>query len=87
MVGHAGGRRDRGDAAQPRPGRFGADAVDVVAGDDEHLGGGVGADAERVDRLWHQPGGEFARQRLVGLDLLVEVLPPAGDGAQGVFGR
>ncbi|MFD7656802.1 hypothetical protein ACFV4N_22760 [Actinosynnema sp. NPDC059797] len=69
------------------PRRARADAVDVVAGDDEHLGGGVGADAEGVDQLRHQPFGELAQQRLVGLDLLVEVLPPAGDGAQGVLGR
>ena len=40
---------------------FGADAVDVVASDDEHLGSGVGTDAERVDQLRHELAGEFFR--------------------------
>ena len=60
-VGHAGGCRDRCDTAQPGPGGLGADAVDVVAGDDEHLGGGGGADAKRVDQLRHKPFGELAQ--------------------------
>lgn len=85
-VRYAGGCRDRGDAAQARPGRFGADPADVVAGDDEQFGGGVRADAEGGDELRDEAGGEFAEQLLVGLDLVVELLPAARDRAQRVLG-
>src|SRR3954468_24340242 len=84
--GQTGGGRYRGDAAEPGPGRLGAAPVDVVTGDDEQLGGGVRADAEGRDQLEHEPAGELGEQRLVGLDLLVELLPAAGDRAQRVLG-
>ena len=47
--GEPGGGRNCGDAAEPGPGRLGADPVDVVPGDDEQFGGGVRADAEGRD--------------------------------------
>ncbi len=49
----AGGRGDRGDATEVRPGGFGADAFGVVAGGDKEGGGGVDPDA--VER--EEPGG------------------------------
>jgi hypothetical protein len=57
--GHPGGRGDRGYAAESGPGGFGPNPVDVVAGDDEQLGGGIGAETERVDQLGGQGGGEL----------------------------
>ena len=57
--GHAGGGGDRCDAAEPSECRFGPDAFGVVAGDDQHLGGGVGSDGERPCEAGCCLGGEF----------------------------
>jgi hypothetical protein len=42
------GRGDRSDATELREGGFGADPFGVVAEDDQHFGGGVGADPKAL---------------------------------------
>ncbi|MFF0175998.1 hypothetical protein [Micromonospora profundi] len=56
-------------------------------GDDEHLCGRVGADSERGNQLRYELAGQLDEYRFVGFDLVVELLPPAGDRAQGVLCR
>ena len=46
--GHPGRSRDRTRATEFREGGFGANPVGVIAEDDQHLGGGVGADPEAI---------------------------------------
>ena len=66
--------------------RLGAHPLRVVPGDDEHLGGDVGADAEGCEQLRCQCGGEFGEVLLVGGDFVVELFPAACDRTQRVFG-
>lgn len=56
--GHARGRRNRRDLAEPGQRRLGADPVGVVAGDDEHLGCRVWADCERRGQVGSERRGE-----------------------------
>jgi hypothetical protein len=53
----AGGGWDRTGAAQLGEGGLRADALGVVAGQDQQLGGGVRADAELGDQLGRVAGG------------------------------
>jgi hypothetical protein len=55
-------RRDRRDAAESDERGLGADALGVVARDDEHLRGDVGADAERRDPAAASTAGGAARR-------------------------
>ena len=84
-VGHPRRGRDRGDPAEPGERWFGLDPFGVVAGDDEHLGGDVGTDPERSDKIGNQLTGQLGQQLLVGLDLRVQGQPPSRDRPQGVF--
>ena len=59
--GHPGGGRDRCNPTEPGEGRFGLDSFGVVAGDDKHLGGDVGADPEHSDKIRNQLGGQFGQ--------------------------
>src|SRR3954454_20934277 len=72
---------DRAGAAELGEGGFGVDAVGVVAGEDEHLGGGVGADPERLAKLWGGGRGELAEDLVVRADLFIERDPASGEGA------
>ena len=85
--GHAGRRRDRAGAAQLGERGFGADPFGVVAEDDEHLGGGVGADPEPVTQRGRRVGGELVEVTVVVVDLVVEGQPAPGEGPQGVLRR
>jgi hypothetical protein len=78
---------DRAGAAELGEGRVGVDAVEVVAGEDEHLGGGVGADPESLAQTRGGGRGELVEQLVVRADLLVEHDPAARERAQSVLGR
>lgn len=57
--GFAGRRWDGAYPAQLGPRSLGTDPVGVVAGDDEHLGGGVGAYAECCSQLRRDLGNQL----------------------------
>ena len=66
---------DGTDAAELRERRLGVDSFGVVAEDDEHLGGDVGADAERFAQRWCSFPGESIEQLVVLDDLFTESYP------------
>ena len=63
--GHARGCRYGSDAAQFGERRLGANAVRVVAKDDEYLRGRVRPNAEAITQRRRQRGGEFGDHRVV----------------------
>jgi hypothetical protein len=79
--------RDRGDAAKLGERGLGADALGIVARNDDHFRGDVGADTERRDKVGGGLLAEFAEDLLVCLDLGVELEPATRDGAQRVLAR
>ena len=78
--GLAGRGRDRGDSAELGESGLGVDAIGVIAGDDEHLRGDVGAHAKRGDELGCGRLGEFGENLRMCADLGVKVEPAACDG-------
>jgi hypothetical protein len=70
--GYPPGGKDRCDPTEPGEGRFGLDSFGILAGDDKHLGGDVGADAERSDKIRNQLGGQFGQHIFVDFDLGVQ---------------
>jgi hypothetical protein len=62
------------------------DALGVVAGEDEHLGGGVGTDPEGLAKS-RGGRGELAEDLVMRADLVVESDPAPSEGAQRVLGR
>src|SRR3954451_9282354 len=62
--------RDRAGAAELGEGGFGVDALGVVAGEDEHLGRGIGADPERLAQARGGGGGELVEDLVVRADLV-----------------
>jgi hypothetical protein len=81
-VGLAGSSWDGAGAAELGERGVRADAIVVVAGGDEHLRCGVGADAERRDEVGGGGLGELVEVERVGLDHLVELEPPTGQGGE-----
>jgi hypothetical protein len=55
-------------------------------GEDEHLRGDVDADPEGLPECGGDLGRQPVEEPVMGLDLLVEVLPAAGEGLQSVLG-
>ena len=66
-------RRDRRDAAEVRPGGFGADPFGVVTGGDEEDGGGVDADAVEREEAGGRVGYELGEGVVDGRELGVEI--------------
>lgn len=72
--------RNGTDAAELRERRFGVNSFGVVAKDDEHLGGDVGANAERFAQRRCSFLGQSIEQAIVLDDLFTEHDPaPASD--------
>ena len=74
------------DAAEVGEGGFGADAFGVVAGGDEQGGGGVDADAVKLEQARCGGGDELGEEGVELADVLVEVQDPAAEGAQRELG-
>ena len=83
---HPGRSRDRTGTAQLRKGGFCANPVGVVAEDDQHLGGRVGADTEALQERGRRLGREAGEVLVVRRDLLSQGKPATGKRPEGVLG-
>jgi hypothetical protein len=61
--------------AELRPGSLGADPLWVVAGHDQHLGRGVGSDAERLEQLRCDLVDQLFQEFLMVPDLGMQLTP------------
>ena len=74
-------------AAELREGGFGANPVGVIAEDDEHFRGGIGADPESVPERRRRLSRESREMPVGGPNLVSQIDPAAGQGPERVFGR
>lgn len=85
-VGLAAGGRDGTGAAELGQGRFGVDALGVVADENEHLGGGARAHAGRLHQFRCEALGQLPEAGIMVPDFGVEGQPAASDRPQAGFG-
>ncbi|CAA9308690.1 MAG: hypothetical protein AVDCRST_MAG40-837, partial [uncultured Gemmatimonadaceae bacterium] len=80
-------RRDRAGAAQLGERGLRADALRVVADEQQHLGRRAGPHPVRLDQRGRARACQPFQVDVVGLDLLVERQPAPGERAQAGHGR
>ena len=85
-VGAARGGGDGGGAAQVGEGGFGAEPLGVVAGGDQQLAGGVDPDPGQGEQGGRGRGDQRSEVVVELVEFALELLPAAGEGAQGGLG-
>ena len=84
---HPGRRRDGAGPAELGEGGFRMNPIGGVAKDDQHLGGGVGTDAQALTQRRRGLGGESTQVTVVVHDLDGESEPATGERPEGMFRR
>ena len=84
---HPGRRRDGAGPAELGEGGFSMNPIGVVAKDDQHLGGGVGTDAQALTQRRRGLGCESTQVTAVVHDLDGESEPATGERPEGMFRR
>ena len=82
---HPGRRRDGAGPAELGEGGFRMNPIGGVAKDDQHLGGGVGTDAQALTQRRRGLGGESTQVTVVVHDLDGESEPATGERPEGMF--
>ena len=84
---HPGRSRDGAGPAERGEGGFRMNPIGGVATDDQHLGGGVGTDAQALTQRRRGLGGESTPVTVVVHDLDGEREPATGERPEGLFCR
>ncbi len=84
---HPGRSRDGAGPAELGEGGFRMNPIGGVATDDQHLGGGVGTDAQALTQRRRGLGGESTPVTVVVHDLDGESEPATGERPEGLFRR